>query len=615
MSAPGSDTQMPAGGLTDLSGASPLQLLRSGIRVTPVLASGLIVSTIAAVIAGAGRIIAPLTVQYAIDHGLSDPDQPDAGVVVDAVSVGGAALVVAALASMFLNVRLYRRVELACEVLRAKGLDRIHSMDQATVASSRNADLMSRLTSDVDTVSTFAQTGGVVLLTNIAQMLIAAAIMLAYSWQLSLAVFAVTAIVVGAMSVLHSVIVRRFDLVRTSISHLQSAIAESVHGAAVIRSTSVSDRVQHRIDGAISDVHTSQKRVLIPLHLNTSLGEVAIASVTVLIIVGGVWLSTTVVPGELNTGELVAMVFLVTFFVRPLQLLIQMLGEAQNAAAGWRRAMEIVLTDSATVHSEGNVSPATGPIEVDVVDAHVRYGDGPVVFDGLSVRIGAGEHVAVVGETGSGKSTFAKMISRTIRMSGGSVTLSGVPLQEIADSELHGRLAIVPQHPFLFDTTVGDNIAIGVPGAGVEEARAVVDSLGLGDWLRSLPDGLSTQVGLRGELLSAGERQLVALARTALVDPDLLILDEATSGLDPATDVRVQRALVRLTRGRTTISIAHRMVTARAADRILVFDSGQIVESGTHEQLLPAGGTYSGLYRVWAAHTTPSLTSPERTSP
>lgn len=615
MSAPPSDTTAPAAGLMDLSGASPLQLLRTGIRVTPVLASGLIVSTIAAVVAGAGRIIAPLTVQYAIDHGLSDPDQPDAAVVVDAVTVGGAALIVAALASMFLNVRLYRRVELACEVLRAKGLARIHSMDQATVASSRNADLMSRLTSDVDTVSTFAQTGGVVLLTNIAQMLIAAAIMLVYSWQLSVAVFAVTAIVVGAMSVLHSVIVRRFDLVRTSISHLQSAIAESVHGAAVIRSTSVSDRVQHRIDGAISDVHKSQKRVLIPLHLNTSLGEVAIASVTVLIIVGGVWLSTTVVPGELDTGELVAMVFLVTFFVRPLQLLIQMLGEAQNAAAGWRRAMEIVLTDSATVDSAGSAAPTAGPIEVDVVGAHVRYGDGPVVFDGLSVRIGAGEHVAVVGETGSGKSTFAKMISRTIRMSGGSVMLSGVPLHEIADSELHGRLAIVPQHPFLFDTTVGDNIAIGVPGAGVDEVRAVVHSLGLGDWLRSLPDGLSTQVGLRGELLSAGERQLVALARTALVDPDLLILDEATSGLDPATDVRVQRALVRLTQGRTTISIAHRMVTARAADRILVFDSGQIVETGTHEQLLPAGGTYTALYQVWAAHTTPSPTGPERTSP
>ncbi|PXW27962.1 UNVERIFIED_CONTAM: ABC-type multidrug transport system fused ATPase/permease subunit [Williamsia faeni] len=604
---------MPA--LADLSAASPLSLVRTGIRLTPVLVSGLLVTTIAAVMAGAGRIVAPLTVQYAIDHGLSDPDHPHSSVVTNAVAVGGAALVVAALASMLMNVRLYRRVELACESLRAKGLARIHSMDQATVATSRSADLMSRLTSDVDTVSTFAQTGGVVLLTNIAQMLIAAAIMLVYSWQLSLAVFAVTALVVGVMRLLHNVIVRRFDVVRDRISLLQSAIAETVHGAAVIRSTSSSARVQTRIDGAISEVHRSQKKVLVPLHLNTSLGEVAIASVTVVVIVGGVWLSTSVVPGELNTGELVAMVFLVTFFVRPLQLLITMLGEAQNAAAGWRRAMEIVLTESVTIDAGDSTAPNPGPIEVDVTDAVVRYGSGPVVFDGLSVHIGAGEHVAVVGETGSGKSTFAKMISRTITMSSGQVALSGVPLQQIADTELHGRLAIVPQHPFLFDTTVGDNIAIGVPGAGPAEVNEVIDSLGLRDWLAALPDGLSTQVGLRGDLLSAGERQLVALARTALVDPDLLILDEATSGLDPATDVRVQHALATLTRGRTTISIAHRMVTARAADRILVFEAGKIVESGSHEVLLAAGGAYASLYRVWAVHADPVSSHLERTSP
>ena len=175
---------MPA--LADLSAASPLSLVRTGIRLTPVLVSGLLVTTIAAVMAGAGQIVAPLTVQYAIDHGLSDPDHPHSSVVTNAVAVGGAALVVAALASMLMNVRLYRRVELACESLRAKGLARIHSMDQATVATSRNADLMSRLTSDVDTVSTFAQTGGVVLLTNIAQMLIAAAVVPNATFTISL---------------------------------------------------------------------------------------------------------------------------------------------------------------------------------------------------------------------------------------------------------------------------------------------------------------------------------------------------------------------------------------------------------------------------------------------
>jgi ABC-type multidrug transport system fused ATPase/permease subunit len=261
----------------------------------------------------------------------------------------------------------------------------------------------------------------------------------------------------------------------------------------------------------------------------------------------------------------------------------------------------LVITPNAEVRDGTPLPP--GPVGVHLEQVCARYGDGPIVLRDVTVHIGPGEHVAVVGRTGSGKSTFAKLLTRRLEPVAGSILLSGVPLERVTDTSLYGRVVNIPQDPFLFEGSLGHNIKLGVPEASDLDVLRILTELGLADWFATLRQGLGTVVGFRGERLSVGERQLVALARTALVDPDLLILDEATSGVDPATDVAVQRALAILTRNRTTVSIAHRMLTAATADRVLVFEDGRVVQSGHHSALIQQPGPYTDLVTASEQHT------------
>ncbi|MCK9900421.1 ABC transporter ATP-binding protein [Parafrankia colletiae] len=593
-------------GLADLGPARAGELLRLLRTTTPVLTSGLTLTALLALVAGAGRIVTPLTVQYALDHGLLHPHPGTADVVLRAVGIGAAGTVLAALASWWLNRRIFRRTETALAQLRADGVARIHEIQFERFGRLPSADLVSRLTSDLDAVTTFVQNGGVLLLVNAAQMVIAALLITAYSWQLALPALAAATLLLVVMRRIQAVVGRRFTVVRERVSAMQSVIGEAVTGIGVVRSTGTERRSRAAMDAAVEETAAAQRHTLVPLHTNTALGEVAISFITAFIVVAGVRWSTDHARWEpalhLSAGELVAMLLLVTFFVRPLQQLVQMLGEVQNAVAGWRRAMEVLATPSGVVAGPAARELPPGPIAVDLHDVSVAYGDNPPALRDLTIGIDPGEHVAVVGETGSGKSTFARLLTRQLAARQGRVLLGGVPIGQVSDLSFQRRVAIVPQDPFLFDASIADNILAGVRG----DARAldeIVDSLGLRAWIETLADGLDTRVGVRGARLSAGERQLVALARTALVDPDLLVLDEATSGVDPATDVRVQHALGALTVGRTTVSIAHRMVTAEHADRILVFDHGQVVQNGPHGELVARPGRYAELHTVWVGHT------------
>jgi putative ABC transport system ATP-binding protein len=221
------------------------------------------------------------------------------------------------------------------------------------------------------------------------------------------------------------------------------------------------------------------------------------------------------------------------------------------------------------------------------------------VLHGVSAPVPAGGHVAVVGQTGSGKTTFAKLLTRLADPLAGRVVVGGVDLREVSADSRHRSIRMVPQDGFLFDMTVRENVRAGREGATDRDVEAAFEELGLGTWVASLPQGLETHVGERGEALSVGERQLVSLARAQIGNPGVLILDEATSAVDPATERRISEALRRLSTGRTTITIAHRLSTAEAADEIFVFDAGRIVERGTHAELVAGGGVYSRLYESW----------------
>jgi putative ABC transport system ATP-binding protein len=331
-------------------------------------------------------------------------------------------------------------------------------------------------------------------------------------------------------------------------------------------------------------------------------GGVLVSGLVVAAVVGaGLLLG---VRSELSLGRLLAMLFLVQLFTGPVQIGTEVLNELQNAVAGWRRVIGVLDTrsDVADPGDDGEVLPR-GPITVRFEHVWFSYPGGEPVLRDVDLEVPPRTRVAVVGETGSGKTTLAKLLTRLMDPDAGRVLVDGVDLRRVRFSSLRDRIVLVPQEGFLFDTTLADNIAWGRSGATRPEVELALTELGLMTWAQGLPHGLDTQVGQRGESLSAGERQLVSLARAYLADPDLLVLDEATSAVDPATEVRLQHALDGVTQGRTSVAIAHRLSTAEASDLVIVVDAGEVVDVGPHPVLLERCEAYRRMHSSWVAGT------------
>jgi putative ABC transport system ATP-binding protein len=295
----------------------------------------------------------------------------------------------------------------------------------------------------------------------------------------------------------------------------------------------------------------------------------------------------------------------------------EVLNEAQNAVAGFRRVLDVIDTepdirDPALVDPDGVERLPDGPLGVRFDGVTFRYAPGArAALQDVDLTLEPRRRVAIVGETGSGKTTFAKLVTRLMDPVEGRVLLGTdaagwVPLDEVAFASLRKRVVMVPQDGFLFDATVADNVRYGRPGMSDSEVAEAFEELGLGAWVAGLDRGVETPVGQRGDSLSAGERQLVAVARAYVADPDLLVLDEATSAVDPATEQRLTRALDTLTDGRTTLTIAHRLSTAERADEVLVVDAGRVVQRGSHADLVDADGPYARLHASWRRSSTGS---------
>ncbi|WP_405106170.1 ABC transporter ATP-binding protein/permease [Micromonospora sp. NBC_01405] len=579
---------------------STWQTLRRGLALSPELRTGLVGTLALALVYMVGRVAVPVAVQQGIDKGIVGGLNLD--VVWTVVAVAVAVLVVTTICGYLMMRRLFTVSETALANVRTRAFRHVHDLSMLHQQSERRGSLVSRVTSDVDQITQFLQWGGVILIVNLGQLVVTAAVMLAYSWQLTLVVLAAFAPAVLVIRLLQRRLAGAYGVVRQRMGTLLGTIAESVVGAPVIRAYGIAGRTARRLDVAIEGQRQAQQRAIRISILGSSVGELAAGLALAGVVVLGITLG---VDGTLSVGQLTAFLFLVTLFIQPVQIATEVLNEAQNAIAGWRRVLDVLdaVPDVADPGERGRELPS-GPLDIRFAGVGFAYPGGPPVLHDVSLEISAKSRVAVVGETGSGKTTFAKLLTRLMDPTDGEVLLSGVPLPQVRFASLRARVVMVPQDGFLFDATVGENVRFARPELTDAELTAAFTELGLVDWLDGLPTGLDTPVGERGEALSVGERQLVALARAYVADPDLLVLDEATSAVDPATEVRLQRALDAVTRGRTTLAIAHRLSTAQAADEVIVVDQGRIVQRGPHDELVrEQGSVYGLLYASWLEQT------------
>ena len=581
------------------SGLGTWATLRRGLDLSPEIRRGLGITLALAAVTTVGRVVVPFVVQKTTDNGLLGKDGPDPGLVTQYVLFALIAVAATAVTAYAVNVRLFRASEAGLASLRLRAFRHIHDLSTLTQNTERRGSMVSRVTSDVDTISQFVQFGGIILILSLGQIAVATGLMLFYSPLLTAVVWLCFVPLLFVIRRFQTIVGRAYTKVRERVGDLLAAVSESVVGAATIRAYGVEERTARRIDTAIEGHRAAAIGAQVRSVVAFSSGQlVAGLTLAVVLVVG----TLQAVHGDLSLGRLLAFLFLVNLFTQPVQQATEILNELQNAVAGWRRVIGVVDTraDVADPGDDGVVLPR-GPITVDFEDVSFAYPGGETVLHEVNLSIAPRSRVAIVGETGSGKSTLAKLLTRLMDPTEGTVRIDGADLRDVRFSSLRERVVLVPQEGFLFDATLRENVRFGRPDATDADVTLAITELGLDDWLGGLPQGLATEVGQRGESLSAGERQLVALARAYLADPDLLVLDEATSAVDPSTEVRLQRALEGLTRGRTSVAIAHRLSTAEAADEVVVVDQGRVVERGPHRDLVRAGGVYAALHDSWSA--------------
>ena len=571
--------------------------------VAPALAAGLWLTLFLAVIGTALQLVVPVVLQQIIDSEILGSGDVNPSNV---AWKGFAALLAIALAGVARWMSLKRLVVSSATglaQLRVKTFEHLHRLSIIELQSERRGVLVSRVTSDVETIQHFMEWGGMGMILGSAQLSLAMLVMVIYRWQLAVVVLVGVILYTLLLIMFQKVLGRAHDRVRERVGDSLSAIGEAISGLPTVRAYGMEDAMAEKVDKTLDDQFSAEVRTAILASSLFSSAELFAGILTAVVVGVGV------VFGQewgMSAGTLVAFLFLVNLLIEPVQRLVESIDQAQSAGAGLRKILGVLDTDIAIPEPlEPKTLPTSG---VGMAFDRVTFGypNGPVILSDVSVDIPSGQRVAVVGETGSGKTTFAKLATRLLVPQSGSILVGGVPIDEVGFESLRSRIAFVPQEGFLFEGTVADNIRYGRPGVGDDVVRSAFADLGLLDWFDALPNSGMTGVGERGSNLSAGERQLVAIVRAWIANPAILVLDEATSAVDPALEVKLRTAIEYLTAGRTSITVAHRLSTAEASDRVLVFDAGAIVEDGHHDDLVALGGVYSAMHGDWEGSTTSS---------
>jgi len=575
-------------------------LIRRALIEAPSLREGLRVTLILAMAGQAVTVITPIVLQTILDDEILDPGGIDMSAVVTLAGIALGALAIGVVVGRISLLRLVRTSSTGLSDLRIKTFRHLMSQSVLHVQSERRGNLLSRVTSDITTLQEFMEWGGVGIIIASSQVLLATAVMMFYEWRLALIAVAGVLVYLLMMRWFQKILARNYDAVRVEVGASLGVLSESITAIPVVRAYGTEEATKAKVAEALERRFQVEYRTARFGNILFSTAEIFAGLLTATLIVFGILIGARL---GMSAGTLVAFLLLTNLLIEPLQILVETLEFAQSAASGLRRVVDVL---DGEVDVTDPVAPQPlrpGGLSARFDHVHYTYPDGAEVLTDVTVDIPVGARIAVVGETGSGKTTFAKLLVRLMDPTSGSIHIGGVAAQEIRLVELRDRVAFVPQEGFLFDDTVANNVRYGRLEADDAEVWSAFHELGLGEWVQGLPGGLQTHAGERGGNLSAGERQLVALVRAWIGSPDLLVLDEATSAVDPALDVALRHAIDKLTEVRTSVTIAHRLSTAEGADEVLVFDRGRLVERGHHRELMVGDGVYAALYADWTAGT------------
>jgi ATP-binding cassette subfamily B protein len=497
-----------------------------------------------------------------------------------------------------LVIRLIARMgESFLRGLRMRVFQHLMSLSMGFFETEKTGRLVARMTSDIDALDELLASGLVLLVQNVLIFFGAVLAIFWLNWELALVVVVIVPPVYLASRWFRRVSNKAYLDVRDSIATNMSTLQEGLEGIRVVQAYGREGSFTERF----AETNEQQFQAnLVTVRISSLYFPVieyaGVVGTAVIIGVGG-WLSSRDV---LSVGTVAAFALYLQNLFDPVQQLSQLYNTVQSAGAALRKVFELLDERPSVSEKPGAVDlPMEGSI--DATHVSFAYVDDVVLYD-VTLHIEQGERLALVGPTGAGKSTLAKLLARFYDPIEGSVTVGGVDLRDATMRSLRDRICVVPQEGYLFAGTLRENVRVGRAEATDAEVDAALAALGLLDRFVAFPDGLDTEVREGGSRLSAGEKQLISLTRAALADPTILVLDEATSNLDPGTEHDVERALERLMEGRTVIVVAHRLSTAARADRIAVVDEGRLAELGTHDELVARGGRYAALYGAWSSH-------------
>jgi ABC-type multidrug transport system fused ATPase/permease subunit len=584
----------PAGLATDKADAQPRRKLRKLVPYFRPYAGRTTVTILLMLVVTAAGLAGPALAQVAIDDGIRAGDKLVLALAVIAFVGAGVVGWFAGIFQSYLASWVGERVLLDLRTQTFRHMMRLELGYHERTPTGRS---VSRLTSDIEALLQLVTEGVTSLVINGLTLVGVIAILFWYDWRLALLVFVIMPPLAIGTAWFRVVSTRLYRRTRERVADVLATLQETLAGMRVVQGFGR----QEATTAKLAEVNERYRRA------NYSTIKVSGAyfpSIEMLSAIGTVVIlyfgSRMVLDDALTVGVMVAFIGYLSTFFDPIQSLSQLYNTFQSAMAALEKILGVLETEP-----ELDDAPDAYPLptlrgDVDLEDVTFGYTDD-AVLEHIDLHIAAGQTVALVGETGAGKSTLAKLTARFYDPDDGRVLLDGHDVRGVTQASLRSQLSVVPQEGHLFSGTLRDNLRFGKPDATDAEIEGACAAIGALDFINALPGGLDTEIHERGSGLSAGQRQLVSFARALIAQPALLILDEATSSVDLRTEARIERALARLMGGRTSIVIAHRLSTIVGADRIAVVEGGRIVEQGTHDELLAAGGAYAGLYGDWVA--------------